>query len=119
MSEPQTKKGRVRKRNLAIQLQEALNSAQSLDKEPTNDLTIARMKFLQTRLAVLTTMQARERHDKLKLALAEVERLTAENEKLKQELAAALAAKPAARPLSDIEQVLARYAAEKKGEEAR
>src|SRR5260370_24778224 len=109
------KKKRVRKRSLAIQLQEALNCAQSLDKESTNELTIARMKFLQTRLAVLAKMQARERNDKLKRALAENERLNAENEGLRQDLQQALAAKATARPLSEAEYVLARYEASKNG----
>ena len=109
------KKKRVRKRSLAIQLQEALNCAQSVDKEPTNDLTIARMKFLQARLAVLAKMQARERNDKLKRALAENERLNAENEGLRQDLQQALAAKATARPLSEAELVLARYEASKNG----
>jgi hypothetical protein len=45
--------------------------------------------LVQARIDCLLTMQARERHDKLKKAEAKIERLTAENERLKQELAAA------------------------------
>ena len=81
----QAKKPRVRKRSVTIQIQEVLNSAQSLDKEPTNEMSIARMKFLQARLKTLTTIQARERSAKLEKAYAEVARLTAENTRLKQE----------------------------------
>jgi hypothetical protein len=110
MSEPQIKK-RVRRRSLTIQFQEALNSAQSLDKEPTNDLTVSRMKFLQVRLDALLTLQRMERNGKLQRALAEVERLKSDNAKLQQGLAAA---KPAARPMTDIERTLAAYEASKK-----
>ena len=58
---------RVRKRSLRLQLESVLRSAQELDNEPTNDMSIARMKFLQARLNVLAQMQARERHDKLRI----------------------------------------------------
>src|SRR6266436_4360848 len=101
------KKTRIRKRSLTIQLQEALNSAQLLETSETNELSIARMKLIQTRLDCLLKMQARERNDKLKQALAEVERLKAENEQLK----AAALAKP--RPLTAEEIAVQKFYAEK------
>ena len=111
MSEPQIKK-RVRRRSLAVQLQEALNSASALDRAAaTDELAISRIKLVQTRLITLTRLMHRERHDKLRRAEAEVSRLRLENEKLKQELAA----KPAARPMTDIERTLAQYEASKNG----
>jgi hypothetical protein len=112
MSEPQIKK-RVRKRSPYLQIQQILNSASALDKEPTNDLTIAKMKFLQARLATLTTMQARENNQKLRKLADELKSVRAENEKLRQELAAAFAAKTTAPPMTDIERVIARYESEK------
>ena len=103
-------KKRTRKRSTEIQIQELLNISNALDKEPTNDLTVSRMKFLQARLLVLSKMQTRERHRKLEKILAENERLTAENEQLK----AAALAKPAVRQQSAVEQVLANYAVERR-----
>ncbi len=82
---------RVRRRTAALQIQETLNSARRLDDEPTSELSIARMKFLQTRLNVLSQMQARENNQTLKRAIAEVESLRIENERLRQELVQALA----------------------------
>jgi hypothetical protein len=98
------KKTRIRKRSISIQLQQALDDAA---KAMSADISV--QKLIQTRIACLLKMQARERHDKLKRALSEVTRLTAENERLNQELA-----KPAARPLTEVEQVLAKYEASKK-----
>ena len=114
MSEPQIKK-RVRRRSLAVQLQEALNSAQELEQAEQSDLSIARMKLVQTRLDCLLTMQARERHDKIRKLTDELKAVRAENERLRHELAAALAAKPAVRPMTDIERTLAQYEASKSG----
>lgn len=82
---------RTRRRSAALQIQEILNSARRLDDEPTSELSIARMKFLQTRLNVLSQMQARENNQTLERAIAEVESLRIENERLRQELAQALA----------------------------
>jgi hypothetical protein len=104
-STPKTK--RVRKRSLAIQLECALR-----DAEAAATADISTQKLIQTRLVVLTTMQARERHDKLKRALAENERLNAENEGLRQDLQQALAAK-ATRPLTAVEIALQKYQQEK------
>ncbi len=102
----QPKKMRIRKRSIAIQLQTALDDAA---KAMTADASV--QKLAQTRLDCLLKMQARERHDKLKRALAEVERLTAENERLRQELVT----KPASRPLTEVELALQNYAAKKNG----
>jgi len=99
------KKTRIRKRSISIQLQQALDDAA---KAMSADISV--QKLIQTRIACLLKMQARERSDKLKRALAEVERLTAENEQLK----AAALAKPVARQQSAVEQVLANYEASKK-----
>ncbi len=107
MGEAQIKK-RVRRRSIAVQLQEALNSAQELEQAEQSDLSIARMKLVQTRIDCLLTMQARERHDKLRKLADELKAVKAENERLRQERAA-LSAKPAARPMSEAEIALANY----------
>lgn len=112
MSEPQAAK-RVRRRNLAVQLQAALNSAQELEQAEQSDLSIARMKLVQTRLDCLLTMQARERHDKLRKLTDELKVVRAENERLKSELARTLAAKPVVPPMSAVKQILAQHEAEK------
>jgi|HubBroStandDraft_1064217.scaffolds.fasta_scaffold38230_4 hypothetical protein len=96
---------RVRRRSIAVQLQAALNAAEILDRADASELTISRIKLAQTRLIVLSKALNRERHDKLKRALAEVKRLTAENERLKHELAA----KPAVQ-VTDIDLFLAEHA---------
>lgn len=77
MSEPQATKKRVRRRNLAVQLQIALDDAANA---MTADISV--QKLVQTRLDCLLTMQARERNDKLKRLTAEIERLKQENLKL-------------------------------------
>jgi len=64
----------------------------------------------------LTTMQARERHDKTRKLTDELKVVRAENQGLRQELQQVLAMKAAARQLSAVEQALAKYAAEKGGE---
>jgi single-stranded DNA-specific DHH superfamily exonuclease len=109
----QPTKPRIRKRSIAVQLQAALNAAEVLDRADASELTISRIKLAQTRLVVLSKALNRERSTKLEKALAEVEKLTAENERLKQELTA----KPAARPMTDIEQALAQYEEEKRRNE--
>jgi hypothetical protein len=109
MSEPQPTKKRVRRRNVSVQLQDALNSAQELEQAEHSDLSIARMKLVQTRLDCLLTMQGRERHDKIRKLTDELKVVRAENERLRQELAAALA-KPAVRPLTEVELALQNYA---------
>ena len=108
MSDSQIKK-RVRRRSLAVQLQAALDDAA---KAMSADISV--QKLVQARIDCLLKLQARERNDKLKRAETEVERLTVENQRLKKELAAALA-KPAVRPMTDIERTLAQYEASKSG----
>jgi hypothetical protein len=104
---------RARVRNLPSQLQSCLDECTALSKEPLTELTVAKMQFLRVRLSTLTIMAGRARHDKWKEATAEVAVLKKENEKLKQELAAALAKPVAVRPLTDVEQALAKYEASK------
>jgi hypothetical protein len=103
------KQKRIRRRSLAVQLQQALDEAAKAATGDPDELAISRIKLAQTRLVVLSKALNRERHDKLRRAEAEVSRLGLENEKLKQELAA----KPAARPLTEVDQVLAKYEASK------
>jgi len=98
---------RVRRKSIALQLQALLDSAQSLDKEPTNELSIARMKFLQARIAVLTKMQSRENNDKLKQALEEVAVLRAENIRLREQLSVQ-ANRPRFRD-AEVDEALERY----------
>ena len=100
----------MRRRSLAVQLQAALDDAA---KAMSADISV--QKLVQARIDCLLKLQAREGNDKLKRAETEVERLTVENQRLKQELAAALAAKPAVRPMTDIERTLAQYEASKSG----
>ena len=89
-----------------------MNSAQELEHAEQSDLSIARMKLVQTRIDCLLTMQARERHDKIRKLTDELKTVRAENERLRQGLAA-LSAKPAVRPLTEVELVLASYEASK------
>lgn len=85
-AKPGQGKGSRRKlRNTDLQIQDLLNQGCLLDSEPTNELTISRMKFIQARLKTLEAIQAREQK------IQRVEELTAENERLKQELEQALA----------------------------
>ena len=104
------KRPRVRKRSTSIQLQIALDDAA---KAMTAD--ISAQKLVQQRIACLLKMQARERNDKLRTALATIKQSQAEIEKLKTELATALATKPAARPLDPVKIALANYEKEKNG----
>lgn len=107
----QAKKTRARKRNIAVQLQIALDDAA---KAMTADISV--QKLAQVRIACLLKMQSRERSAKLEKALATVEKLTVENERLRSELAQALNAK-VQRPLTDIERVISDYEKEKQGEQ--
>ncbi len=78
-------KKRVRKRSVEIQLQEALNTAQTLETAEKDELSIARIKLAQTRLNILNKMLARDRTGKLERALKEVATLRAENEQLRHQ----------------------------------
>jgi hypothetical protein len=64
-----------------------------------------------TRDSLKVRITALQRIDKLAQALLEIERLTAEVSRLKQELAA----KPGARPLTEVELALQNYEKEKGG----
>jgi hypothetical protein len=88
MSEP-VKPKRHRRKSIGRQLQQALTAAQELDNEPTNDMSIARMKFLQARLNVLAQMQARERRDGLKIVREQLATAANVNARLAAELATA------------------------------
>jgi hypothetical protein len=102
---------RFRGRSLDLQLQEAVRDAQKLMTAGTDDASISRMKLAQTRITSLQRLLNRRESAKLKKALLEIGRLTAEVSRLKQELAA----KPGARPLTEVELALAQYEKEKGG----
>jgi hypothetical protein len=109
---------RTRLRNLALQLQAALNTAEALDKASSDELTVARCKLAQTRIVTLNRMIARqekyrqaELEVELELANAEIEELEAANEQLKQ----TAQSKPATQPMTDIDLVLQKYEQEKSG----
>jgi hypothetical protein len=107
-------KKKFRGRSLVTELRLALADAARLEKiKSPDETTISRMKLASVRIASLTSLLKRKQPTKLKKALAAVERLEVENARLRQELAAALAARPATRQLSDVEKVLAKYEAEK------
>jgi len=108
MSEPQPKKVSVRRRNLEVQLQIALDDAA---KAMTADISV--QKLVQTRLDCLLKMQARDKTDKLNRALTDIKAAKAEIERLKSELAKALAAKPVVPPMSAVKQLLAQHEAGK------
>jgi hypothetical protein len=105
-TEPQKPRRRVRKKRIDIQIQAILDAAASLDREPTNDMTVARMRFLQGRLKVLSALQSRERNDKVKTLKAELAAARAEVERLKTELQGRT--EPAVRPTA-VELALQNY----------
>jgi hypothetical protein len=113
MSEPQFKK-RVRKRSVALMLQEALNAAAALENLEPTELSIARMKLAQTRLNILLQMQARERHDKLKEATDALAKSEAENARLREENTRLQQERPARYRDAEIAEALARYEEEKR-----
>ena len=104
------KQKRIRRRSLAIQLQQALDEAAKAATGDPDELAISRIKLAQTRLVVLSKVLNRERHDKIRTLTTKLKAAQAENERLK----AALAAKVTARPLTEVDRVLAKYEAEKK-----
>jgi len=106
------KQTRFRGRSLDTQLAEAVREFSAADPE-TRVMLKVRITALQKMLARKERRDRQKRGDKLEAALLEVARLTAEVSRLKQELAS----KPATvRPLTDVEQALAQYEKEKKGE---
>jgi uncharacterized protein YdcH (DUF465 family) len=86
--EPKPKKTRIRKRSLAIQLEAALRDAARASDTNADRST---QSLIQARLQVLNHRLSREESGKLTKALAEVERLRKQNEKLKDDLATAVA----------------------------
>jgi hypothetical protein len=110
-NEPQTKK-RIRRRSATLQLQVALQDAASLMRlEASDELSISRIKLAQCRLNVLAQMQARENDQKLKRAIAEIDRLKTENERLRAEPArpSAGANTVTGAVTAEINEALARY----------
>jgi len=100
------KKKYVRKRRTDLALEVALRHAAAATESGADPATKG---LIQTRLNILNQQLTRERNDKLKRALAEIERLRVENEKLKSELAQALAGQPKSPVTLEIEQALAKY----------
>jgi uncharacterized protein YdcH (DUF465 family) len=86
--EPKPKKTRIRKRPLTIQLEAALRDAARASEADADRST---QSLIQARLQVLDHRLSREESGKLTKALVEVDRLRQENDKLKAELATALA----------------------------
>jgi uncharacterized protein YdcH (DUF465 family) len=86
--EPKPKKTRIRKRPLTIQLEAALRDAARASEANADRST---KSLIQVRLQVLNHRLSREESGKLTRALAEVEHLRQENDKLKNDLATALA----------------------------
>jgi hypothetical protein len=103
---------RIRKRSLRLQLESVLRSSAELDSLPLNELSVARMKFLQARMTVLTQLQGRENNQKLKRALAEVASLRAENQKLKTALTEASECGSGNKHAAEIRDLLAKYGKE-------
>jgi hypothetical protein len=104
------KQTRFRGRTLDSQLQEAVREFSAADPE-TRIMLKVRITALQKMVARKERRDRQKRGDKLEAALLEIERLRLEYEKLRQELAT----KPASvRPLTDVEQALVQYSAEKK-----
>jgi hypothetical protein len=88
MSEVQKpKKTRIRKRSLDIQLEAALRDAAAACENGADPSTKG---LIQCRLQIINHRLNRQRYAKLEKALAEVNALRTENERLKGELAQAL-----------------------------
>ena len=105
-AKPKAKKKYVRKRRTDLALEVALRDSAAATESGADPATKG---LIQTRLNILNQQLTRERNDKLKLALAEVERLSAECENLKGQLAQALANQPTSPVTLEIEQALAKY----------
>jgi hypothetical protein len=100
------KKKYIRRRRTDLALEVALRDAAAATESGADPATKG---LIQTRLNILNQQLTRERNDRLKRALAEAERLSAENEKLKGQLAQALAGQPTSPVTVEIEQALAKY----------
>jgi len=80
---------RFRTKSVNRQLQAALDAAQELDGAQPDELTVSRMKLVQSRLDVLSKIQGRQRVDKVQKLKQELAGARVEIESLKTELAAA------------------------------
>jgi hypothetical protein len=107
LTEP--KKRRVRKRSIALRLEQALT-----DAEAAMQADVSVQRLCTTRIQTLNKMLARERHSKLKALEQELAEARQEIERLKQELQTARTtpATPASEP-SAVEQALQKYEAER------
>jgi hypothetical protein len=106
---PKPKKRLVRKRRADLALETALRDAAAATERGA-DASV--LNLLRARLNILNQQLTRERNEKFKRALADVERLRGENVRLKQELESR--AKPTSRPMSEVEQALEKYEREKR-----
>jgi len=82
---------RFRKKSVQRQLQAALDAAQELDAVQPDELSVSRMKLVQSRLDVLSRLQARQRFDRVQRLKQELASARAEIESLKGHLASAQA----------------------------
>ena len=106
MNQETQKKKYVRKRRTDLALEVALRDAAAATESGADPATKG---LIQTRLNILNQRLTCERNDKLKLALAEVERLSAQCENLKGQLAQALANQPTSPVTLEIQRALAKY----------
>jgi hypothetical protein len=100
------KKRYIRKRRTDLALEVALRQAADAIESGADPATKG---LIQTRLNILNQQLTRERNDKLKRALAEIDRLRLDNENLKRQLVQALAVQPTSPITLEIEQALAKY----------
>jgi hypothetical protein len=103
---PEPKKRLVRKRRTDLALETALRDAAAACEHGADPATKG---LIQTRLNILNLQLTRERNEKLKCALAESERLRAENLRLKQELESR--AKPAVKPVFTVSEDIKNFLA--------
>jgi hypothetical protein len=105
---------RFRGPSLDSQLKKAVKELEAVTTsgdDATRDSLKVRITALQRMAARQEGRNRQKRKDKLAQALLEIERLTAEVSRLKQELAA----KPGARPLTEVDLALQNYEKEKGG----
>jgi septal ring factor EnvC (AmiA/AmiB activator) len=110
MSEPQPKKRRIRKRSVALRLEQALNDAEAA---MTADVTVQRL--CTTRIMTLNKMLAREGRSKVKALEQALAEARAEIERLQQELARAkMPASEVSEPTDVLSQALQKYEQERR-----
>jgi hypothetical protein len=103
-----------RAKKLSVQLQSALDDAATLNKAKTDEALVSRIKLAQGRIATLTTLVNRKRHETFKKLNDQLTAAKLEIIKLKSDLAAALAAKPTATETDHIRRTLADFEASKR-----